>query len=427
MKLRELLSNRVIRNGKWMVGEQMVQLLISVVVSVLTARYLGPSNYGIINYCATYVAFFTSVCSLGLEGVLVRELVRHPEKEGTLVGTSLIMRLITGALSMGAISLILLIVDRGDTLIMTVGLLQSIVLVARAFDVLDFWFQSKLRSKYVAIIKMISYFIVAAYKVFILATEKPVEWFAFTTSLDFCIIGALLVWIYFRNSGPRMHFSFEIAKMLLRESYHFIISGLLVMFYSYMDKIMIEKMLGDAAAGHYSLGTTIFNYWAQVSLAIINAARPSIMEQHKSNKALYLKRTKQLYAVLWWSSILVAVFFTVCGRWIVPLLYGESYLPAVDALTITMWYAPLSVLGTARGIWVVCEGKNRYVKYFMVIGALVNLVLNIALIPLWGINGAAVATFVTQAVVCVIAPLFFRETRIHSRYVLESLFLIGIR
>ena len=427
MKLRELLNNRVIRNGQWIVGEQIVQLLISVVVSVLTARYLGPSNYGIINYCATYVAFFTSVCSLGLEGVLVRELVNHPEKEGTLVGTALLMRLVTGAMSVGAISLILLVVDGGDRLIMLVGLLQSVVLVARAFDVLDFWFQSKLRSKYVAIIKMISYFIVAGYKVFILATQKPVTWFAFTTSLDFCIIGGLLVWIYFRNSGPRMRFSLDVAKKLLKESYHFIISGLLVMVYSYMDKIMIEKMLGEAAVGHYSLGTTMFNYWAQVSLAVINAARPSIMEQHKSNKALYIKRTKQLYALLIWSSILMAVFFTVCGRWIVPMLYGERYMPAVTALSITMWYGAFSVLGTARGIWIVCEGKNRYVKYFMLIGAAVNLVLNFACIPLWGINGAAIATLITQATVCLIAPLFFRETRIHSKYVIEAFLLKGIR
>ena len=258
-------------------------------------RYLGPSNFGVINYCAAYVAFFTSVCSLGLEGVLVKELVTSPEKEGELVGTALFMRLVTGSLSIRSICLILFVVDKGDRLVMIVGLLQSLVLLFKAFEVMDFWFQSKLQSKHVAIVKMVSYVLVAAYKIYILATFKPVEWFAFSTSLDFLIIAILLIFVYKRYDGPKMKINLDTSKFLIKNSYHFIISGLFVTVYSQMDKIMIQKFLDETQVGYYSIATTMFGYWVLVTTALTNAARPSIMSQKKIDEQSYIKRLKQLY------------------------------------------------------------------------------------------------------------------------------------
>lgn len=426
MNVKQLTQNRVVRNANWMVGEQLVQMAISFFIGIITTRYLGPANYGVINYCAAYVAFFSSVCSLGLEGVLVKELVTHPENEGKLVGTSLIMRLASGALSVGSICLILFFVDSGNATVMTVGLLQSLVLLFKAFEVMDFWFQSKLQSRHVAIVKMISYIAVAAYKVFILATGKSVEWFAFSTSLDFLIIALLLIFVYRKNDGPRLSFSSETATYLIKNSYHFILSAFFVTIYTQMDKIMISKFLDDTQTGYYSIATTIFGYWVLVTTAITNASRPSIMSKKGHDEELYLRRLKQLYAILFWLSVAAALFFTLFGGYLIPLVYGAKYLPSGPSVIITMWYAPFSVLGTARGIWIICENKNRYVKYFVIIGAFANVALNAVFIPLIGIEGAAIATFITQILTCLIAPMFYKETRVHTKYVLEACFFKGV-
>lgn len=427
MNIKKLLNNKVVRNAQWMVGEQMVQMIISFCIGIITTRYLGPSNYGIINYCAAFVAFFTSIASLGLEGVLVKELVNHPDREGEFVGTALVLRLIAGMFSVISIVLILFVMEEGQALILIVGVLQSLVLVFKAFEVLDFWFQSKLRSKHVAIVKMISYFVVAGYKIFILMSQKPVEWFAFCTSLDFLIIAVLLIWIYRKNDGPQFSFSKSTAVYLLKNSYHFILSGLFVTIYSQMDKIMIENFLGDAAVGYYSIGTVIFGYWVLLTNAIINAVRPSIMRSKLDSEDEYIRRLKQLYAFLAWLCIALALFFTLFGRWLIPFVYGNEYIPAISSVIITMWYSAFAVIGTARGIWIVCENKNKYVKYYIVIGAIANFFLNLIGIQLLGIEGAAWATLFTQVIVCLIAPLFFKETRIHSKYVIEAFLLKGIR
>ena len=176
-KVKSLWKNRVVSNAKWMIAEQGVQMLVSFIIGMITVRYLGPSNYGIINYCNAYTAFFTAIAGLGIEAIVVKELIAQPEKEGEIIGSAIAMRLLAGLFSMISILIILFFVDRGNILLIKVGLLQSLVLVFKAFEIIDYWFQSKLQSKYASILKSISYVLVAAYKVFILVTSKWVEWF----------------------------------------------------------------------------------------------------------------------------------------------------------------------------------------------------------------------------------------------------------
>jgi O-antigen/teichoic acid export membrane protein len=268
---------------------------------------------------------------------------------------------------------------------------------------------------------------VAVYKIYILASAKSVLWFAFSTSLDFLIIAILLIFVYPNQGGPRLSFSWTLAKNLLKNSYHFILSSFFVLIYTQMDKLMIEAFYDETQVGYYGIATSIYNYWALVLTALINAVRPSIISAKSVNEGEYIKRLKRLYALLAYGCFAAALFFTFFGKYLIPLVYGDAYIPSVSAVTITMWYAAFSLIGTARGIWIVCEDKNKYVKYYVMLGAAANFVLNYILIPAYGINGAAIATLLTQIITCVIAPMLFRETRIHTKYVLEAFLLKGLK
>lgn len=402
-------------------------MAISVVLGVLTARYLGPSNYGVINYSAAFVVFFSSIVTLGLEGVIIKEMVNNRDKEGTIVGTGIAMRLAASVLSIFAILVILLVLNPGDTLVLKVGFLQSLVMIFRSFELIDFWFQSHLQSKYVAILKSISYVLVAAYKFFILFTNKSVEWFAFSTSLDFLLIAVMILFAYFKKGGKPLRFSFETAKNLLKQSYHFILSGMIITVYVQMDKILIGQFLTEADVGLYSAATTICNYWLLVPVALINSARPTIMQLKKDgNEEMYLKRIKQLYCVLIWGGTAVSLVISLLSKFILGVLYQEAYLAAAPTLAIVIWYTTFSTLGTARGIWIVCEDKNAYIKKIVFWGAVVNLVLNVVLIPLLGIVGSAITSLTTQIFTAIIAPMLYKETRIHTKYIVDA-FLFRIK
>jgi len=411
-KVNSFMQNRVVKNASWMIAEQAVQMIISFVIGMLTVRYLGPSNYGVINYCNAYTAFFTAIAGLGIEAIVVKELIARPEEQGEIIGSSIFMRLLAGLFSMVSIFIILFFVDKGDPVILKVALLQSSVLVFKAFEIIDFWFQSKLQSKYASILKSISYVLVAAYKVFILVTHKSVEWFAFSVSLDFLIIAVLLTIAYFRHGGAAFKLSKKISKILISQGYHYIISTLIITIYAQMDKVMIKHMISEADTGLYSAALMICQYWSLIPIAIINSMRPVIMEYKKDGKEEeYKHEFSRLYIILTWLGLGVSLLISLLAPFIMKVVYGETYVPASGALAIAIWYTTFSVLGVARGNWLVCEDKNQYAKWFVLFGAVTNIVLNLILIPTLGINGAAIATLVTQLVVCYVGPAVFKDTR----------------
>ena len=162
-------------------------------------------------------------------------------------------------------------------------------------------------------------------------------------------------------------------------------------------------------------------------MALINSAEPLIIASRSKNMDLYIKRNKQLYAAVIWIGAAAGLVVTVLGKWIMLIMYGEAYVAATSSLQISAWYTLFAMLGTARGVWVVCENKGKYVKYYLGAGAILNIILNYLLIPAFGPAGAAAATLITQIFTAVFAPALFKETRIYTKYVFEAFLLRGIR
>ena len=134
-----------------------------------------------------------------------------------------------------------------------------------------------------------------------------------------------------------------------------------------------------------------------------------------------------MYAAVIWIGLAAGLAITLLGKWIILILYGETYLAATSSLRISAWYTMFAMLGTARGVWIVCEDKGKYVKYYLGAGAIINVILNYVLIPYFGPAGAAAATLLTQMFTAVFAPLLFKETRIYTKYVIEAFLLRGIK
>ena len=414
-------------NTSWIMAERVVQMIISLFVGMLTARYLGPSNYGVINYVAAFIAFGLPICGLGLEGVLVKAYVDDREKAGAAVGTALFFEFVTSVITSVVIVFIVSISNAGDEIKTLVAMLESLQLIFSSATPIEFWYQSQLRSKYTSIIKIIAYTVMALYRVVLLLLKKSVVWFAFATSGDMMVIAALYIVLYLKQENPKLSIDIPVGKELIGKSYHFILSGLMVVAYSQMDRIMLRHMMGDADVGLYSAAYNICSLWFFIPAAIIASARPVIMEAKNRDEGLYMKRLSQMYAVVFWLGVAVALVVTFTSGFIIRILYGEGYVAASGSLSIGVWYGVFSQLGMARGVWILSENKNRYVKYYLIWGAVVNLILNYILIGAIGINGAALATLITQFFTCMIAPVLYKETRIHTKIVIDAITLKWLR
>lgn len=423
----KILKNRMISNSIWIIGGQVFQMGLTLVIGMITARYLGPSNYGVIGYTASYVSFFNVICQLGFTSTIVKELLDKEEKQGEILGTTIFLRVCTSLLSSIMLTALIYVLDDGDMLVVKVAFLQSLSLIFHSFDMIHYWYQSRLESSVSVKIQSISYVVMAVYKVAILAAGKSVEWFAFSTTLEIAVVAVSLLWVYRRSEGQKLSISLTTGRSLLKYSYHFILSGLMATIYSEMDKIMLGQMMNDMAVGYYTAAVKISTMWSFILTAVINSARPVIISSRNVQEEVYIKQLKRLYAVIIWSGIAMAVLITIGGKWIVYLMYGADYMPATGTLKISAWQTMFSMLGTARGIWIVCEDKAKYVKYYLGIGAVLNVILNYILIPIYGAGGAAAATLATQIFTAVFAPLIFKETRTYGKHIWDSFWLKGIR
>lgn len=425
-RIKSISSNKIISNTGWIIGEKVIQMVISLIIGMITARYLGPDNYGLINYGASYIAFFYSICTLGLEGIIVKQLVQNPNYEGEILGTGILMRIVSSVVSILSIIIIVSTINPNDVLLRNVVFLQSLSLIFRSFELIDYWYQSRLKSKYTTIIKSIAYIVMSIYKVIILIMQKDIIWFAFSTTLDLIVVAILMIYSYFRNNGQRLSFSFKLSKNMLSESYHFILSGLMVAVYGQMDKLMIGQMLGVKSVGLYSVGITICSLWNFIPCAIISSLRPSIIESKNISRDLYEHKIKKLYSIIIWLGILYAIFISIFSKPIILILYGKNYIGALLPLKIAVWYGIFSILGIARDIWIICEGYQKYSKYFALIGSICNFILNILLIPKFGIVGASIATLITQIITGFFVTLVFKDTRESNKYMIEGFLLKGV-
>ncbi len=410
-KIKSLFQNAIFKNSSWLIGGKILQMVIGLLVSILTARYLGPSNFGLINYAMAYTVFFAAFCTLGINSVIVKELVENPEKDGTILGTAMGLRALSSFLSAIMIIGIVAIVDRDEPLTIAVVALCSVGMIFQIFETFNYWFQAQLKSKNTAIAVFIAYMLTAVYKIVLLILEKPVNYFAFATSVDYIAAAILLIIFYKANKGSSLHFSWEYGKKMLAKSSPFILTGLMVAIYGQTDRIMLKQMLSETETGYYATAVNLCTMWCFVLGAIIDSMTPSIMESHKNDDGLFEKKNKNLYRIVFYISMFVSVCFVIFAELAIKILYGDAYLPAANPLRVITWYTAFSYLGVARDIWIVCKNRQKSLKYIYVSAAIINVVLNFIFIPLWGATGAAVASLAAQVLTSIIIPFFIKGLR----------------
>lgn len=419
-------KSRVAKNAMWLIGGKIIQMLINFIVGLMTARYLGPANYGLVNYGGAYTAFFLSFSTLGINSVIVKEFIDHKGKEGEIIGTSLLLKGISSILSAILIFVIVSFVDYGEHETILVVVLCSIGMIFNILDTFNYWFQSKLESKVTAICSLVAFSITAIYKLFLIITSKNVTYFAFATSVDYISIGILLFYSYKKHNGGKLNFSWDYGKKLLKISTPFIIPGLMIAVYGQTDKIMLKQMISETEIGYYSTAVSICSMWCFVISAIIDSMFPSIMESFNQSKEKFNEMNKSLYCIVFYVCTAVSILFFLFASLIINILYGAAYIPAVMPLRIVTWYTAFSYLGVARNAWIVCNNKQNKLKYVYGAAAISNVVLNYILIPIMGASGAALASLIAQITTTIIVPFFMPSLRENSIMMVEAIFFKGI-
>ena len=418
--VNKIIRNRTAQNAGWLIGGKVAQMLLSLIVGILTARYLGPSNYGLIGYGTAYMAFFMSLCTLGINSLLVKEFVDNPNGSGMVIGTTLVLKFIASTISFLLILLITFFVDYGEYNTILIVFLCNLGLVFHILETFNYWFQSRLQSKVTAIVTFIAYFSTSLYKIVLLLFNADVFLFALASSVDYVVLGLLLWRSYKKHGGQQLFFSREYAKGLLSRSIHFIFPGLMVAIYAQTDKFMLKQMMSTEAIGFYTTAQILGGMWTFVLSAIIDSLYPGIMNSYKNNSG-FEEKNMILYRIVFYLSIIVSTLICLFARPIIGILYGEAYLSAVLPLQIVTWLTGFSFLGVARNAWIVCKNMQKHLIIIYVSAAIFNVIFNYLLIPTYGATGAAIASVVTQFSTVFIIPLGINGLRENTLLIIKAI------
>lgn len=410
-------------NIGWLMGGKIVNMLLQFFVSLATARYLGPSNFGTINYVAAFVSFFSSIASLGLAVIVIKEIATDKYDNNEVIWTSIWMRFGTAVLSTISIIALIFITNRDDSMIVQIAFLESLSILFSSFDTINYYFQARLLAKWSSIAGVLAYVGMSLYRIYLLATNADIVWFAFATSTDMIFLTVFLMIFYIRIEGFRPKFNWQLGKRLLKQSYHYLIAGLITILYAQVDRVMLGNMLDKASVGYYSAALTISTLWSMIPSALIQSISPVLYEAAGKDRALYLRRLRQSYAVLFWLNAAYSIFVGVFAHWVILLLYGKDYLAGTVALRIVVWYYGLSTMSTLNQVYLANDGKNRYINLFCIAGLITDVILNFILIPVMGINGAAIATLITHIVIQIVMPYMYKDTREIATSIIQGVLL----
>ncbi len=389
---------RYFQNTSWPMGAKTLRLGVGLVVGIWVARYLGPEQFGLLSYAQSFVVLFTAIATLGLDGIVVRELVKHPEKRDSLLGTAFGLKLI-GAIMILPVLAIAVQLTSNDSYTNILVFIIASATIFQSFNVIDFYYQATVQSKYVALANAITLAISSAIKVGLILNEAPLIAFAAMVIFDSVVLSFGLIYFYLKQLKLKIlnfKFSRTLAVELLRDSWPLILSGLVISVYMKIDQIMIKEMIDMEAVGQYAAAVRISEAWYFIPMVITSSLFPAIINAKKQSQSLYYARLQKLYDVMVWMAIAIALPMTFLSDWVVSLLYGEQYNQAGGVLMIHIWAGVFVFLGGVFGKYLTNENLTKITFYRTLFGMVMNVFLNTILIPKYGIKGAAMATLLGQ-------------------------------
>jgi len=403
----------MIANAWWLFLDKILRMGVGLAINVQITNYIGAKGNGLFNYAIMFVGMFYPLVTLGMDSIVVRELINHPEKKESILGTDLILRLAGGAFCFVLAPLLLWYLRPGEFTLLNMVLLQLSTIFFLAFDVIELYYQSYIKSKYTVYARNTGFFISALYKIVLLVQGATLPWFAAALTLE-TFLGVVLQYYFFYRQGHNVFqwkWDWELGKRLLKEGYPLMLSGFVILIYMRIDVIMIGQIANDAEAGVYAAAFRVSEIWFFIPYAIINSVVPSLVRSFQQDKSLYYRQYQRLFDLLIWFSIIMGLGLALGSNFIIGLLYKPEFAAAGPILMVHVWCGLFVAINAASGFHFTYEKQTTITLFKTGIGAATNIGLNLWLIPMVGGIGAAWATIISYAIVALPANMPFKAGR----------------
>jgi O-antigen/teichoic acid export membrane protein len=408
---------QIISSVGWLSVEKLLSIVVNLTVGIYVIRYLGSGNFGKLSYCLSIVGMLEAIAKLGLDAIVLRNLVQEKEATPEILGTALILKLAGSLVTLALIVAVLPILSR-DPQISWMTKLIALALIFRSSEVIEFWFRAQVLAKPMAIIGSLRLLFSSVMKIGLIYGRFSLiafVWLLLAEEVLQTVGNFLIYWLNNRSSSFNWgfwQFNLVKAKEMLRDSWPLILSGVMITIYMKIDQVMLGNMASNEVVGNYAAAVKFSEVWYFFPLAVCTSVFPSIVRAKQESDTEYYAKLQQLYDLLAWIALAIAVIMTFGSGILVKALLGQEYIAAGKILVLHIWAGPFVFLGVARSQWLMAENLTGLSFACTFLGTIVNLGLNFWLIPLYGGNGAAIATVVSYATVshlsCLIYPKLSR-------------------
>lgn len=403
-------ARRVLVNTAWLSGGQVIRLAIGLVVGVLVARHLGPEQFGKYSFALALVAIASSISLLAADSVVTREIVVNSRVTNVVLGSQFVLRVLGSAL---AVSIVLMMswFQSTDSEVVLVAVV-AVSLLFSPFEAITIWFQAEQRPRASVLSKTVAFFVASFARLVFVFYGASVVVFATLFSVEAALSAAALVFAY-HAYGERLwnwKVSLSCIAKLFYDSWPLLFAGVSSMLYMKLDVVMLNEMRGSHETGIYSAATRISEAWNFVPLALMAALQPVLLRTKQDHPALFMRRMDMLYVCTAWGSLAIAVIISIMSAPVVNILFGREYHESGSVLALHTWSSVAVFLGVASSQYLLAENLLKISMFRTMLGLATNVVLNLALIPSYGAQGAAAAT-VISCFVATFSLIIFVSTR----------------
>lgn len=387
---------KVFRNLYWAVLGKVVTLLGGLFVGILVARYLGPEQYGLMNYVISYVSLFQVFASFGMDNIEIREESKFPAEKNKIIGTAFFLKVFFAILTIGFVCLTAFVFE-SDDLTKKLIVLYSFSVIMSSFSVIRNYFTSIIWNEYIVKTEIVRTLFGALLKILLLFFKAPLVWFVVAILFDTILIAMGYLISYQKKIDSIFKWSFDkkIAVFLLKESFPLLLSGAAIVVYQKIDQIMIGNMIDKESVGYYAVAGAFVNIVGFIPIILSQTITPILVRAYRENVEIYREKSYLFMNVATWIVIVICIVICIISYPIIRYTYGLQYLVAVPILQITIFKEIGYAQAQFTGAMIISEGIQKLVALRNLIGCVISIILNVLLIPILGIMGAAISSVIT--------------------------------
>ena len=421
--------DKYLKNTGWLLMARVGSLLIKMLITAIAIpNYLGDAQNGILNYPLVLVSFFLAASSLGTDSLVTRELLVHPQQHRTILGSAFRMRLLAGCLTIPLIYVVYQLISsyalEPPAAPWNYVAIVSFVCIAQSVNIIDCYFQSIAKGKFIMYVQVGANLLSALLKLALILSGATLTAFVWMLLVDALLLSFGYLSVYRAQQHNPFHWKFDrtVALNLLKRSWPLALSSVFVTLYMKIDQLMLDAFWGKSTLGVYTTVVTLSEGWYFFPMALVTALFPALMHARRDDPSRYQKRLQQLYELMVMISAGIALIITFAAPYIYQWLYKPEFHNGAPTLALHIWAGVFVFLGTASGQYLIAENLTRISFVRTAIGALANILLNLWLLPRYGMNGAAVATLLAYFI-STFSVLLIPKTRSHGISLLKALVL----